>query len=202
MLRCCADEVNALVLDVGSLYVKGGYAGDDVPKAIFPSVRPARRRVSGRLQDVARTASAPRVLHGPAPASPCSVLYPARPHSSCLLHSQRTVRTAASASRSSTHAIALPQVMGVGGKEAETQDGANDAVAMDGDDGDDGAQPLLLFPPVRLRICQHLQKNMKHASVPTHIVRQYCGRGCTRRRWCSGNHAAVPRPKRAAAGIG
>mmetsp|Transcript_3544 Transcript_3544/g.10296 ORF Transcript_3544/g.10296 Transcript_3544/m.10296 type:complete len:435 (+) Transcript_3544:267-1571(+) len=32
------DEVNALVLDVGSLYVKGGYAGDDVPKAIFPSV--------------------------------------------------------------------------------------------------------------------------------------------------------------------
>lgn len=33
-----ADEVNALVLDVGSLYVKGGYAGDDVPKAIFPSV--------------------------------------------------------------------------------------------------------------------------------------------------------------------
>lgn len=33
-----ADEVNALVLDVGSLYVKGGYAGDDIPKAIFPSV--------------------------------------------------------------------------------------------------------------------------------------------------------------------
>lgn len=31
------DEVNALVLDVGSLYVKGGYAGDDTPKAIFPS---------------------------------------------------------------------------------------------------------------------------------------------------------------------
>ena len=34
-----ADEVNALVLDVGSLYVKGGYAGEDTPKALFPSVR-------------------------------------------------------------------------------------------------------------------------------------------------------------------
>ena len=33
-----ADEVNALVLDVGSLYVKGGYAGEDTPKALFPSV--------------------------------------------------------------------------------------------------------------------------------------------------------------------
>lgn len=32
------DEVNALVLDVGSLYVKGGYAGEDTPKALFPSV--------------------------------------------------------------------------------------------------------------------------------------------------------------------
>ena len=38
MLLAAADEVNALVLDVGSLYVKGGYAGEDNPKALFPSV--------------------------------------------------------------------------------------------------------------------------------------------------------------------
>jgi len=34
----CADEVNALVLDIGTCLVKAGYAGDDVPKAVFPSV--------------------------------------------------------------------------------------------------------------------------------------------------------------------
>mmetsp|Transcript_14127 Transcript_14127/g.38206 ORF Transcript_14127/g.38206 Transcript_14127/m.38206 type:complete len:438 (+) Transcript_14127:3436-4749(+) len=31
------DEVNALVLDIGTCLVKAGYAGDDVPKAVFPS---------------------------------------------------------------------------------------------------------------------------------------------------------------------
>eukprot|EP00191_Tetraselmis_sp_GSL018_P005574 CAMPEP_0177603596 /NCGR_PEP_ID=MMETSP0419_2-20121207/15605_1 /TAXON_ID=582737 /ORGANISM="Tetraselmis sp., Strain GSL018" /LENGTH=415 /DNA_ID=CAMNT_0019097395 /DNA_START=48 /DNA_END=1292 /DNA_ORIENTATION=+ len=31
------DEVNAVVVDVGSYTVKAGYAGDDVPKAVFPS---------------------------------------------------------------------------------------------------------------------------------------------------------------------
>lgn len=32
------------MLDVGSLYVKGGYAGEDTPKALFPSVRAVEPR--------------------------------------------------------------------------------------------------------------------------------------------------------------
>ena len=35
----CADEVNAIVLDVGTYQVKAGYAGEDTPKFVFPSVR-------------------------------------------------------------------------------------------------------------------------------------------------------------------
>jgi len=31
------DEVNAVVLDIGSCTVKAGYAGEDTPKAVFPS---------------------------------------------------------------------------------------------------------------------------------------------------------------------
>jgi actin-like protein 6A len=34
----CADEVNAIVLDVGTYQVKAGYAGEDTPKFAFPSV--------------------------------------------------------------------------------------------------------------------------------------------------------------------
>ncbi|KAJ9512256.1 hypothetical protein QJQ45_012818 [Haematococcus lacustris] len=37
VLRLVADEVNALVLDLGSCLCKAGYAGDDGPKAVFPS---------------------------------------------------------------------------------------------------------------------------------------------------------------------
>ena len=37
-LPCIADEVNALVIDLGSHTVKAGYAGEDTPKALFPSV--------------------------------------------------------------------------------------------------------------------------------------------------------------------
>jgi hypothetical protein len=33
-----ADEINAVVLDAGSLNMKAGYAGEDAPKAVFPSV--------------------------------------------------------------------------------------------------------------------------------------------------------------------
>lgn len=33
-----ADEINAVVLDAGSLNVKAGYAGEDAPKAVFPSL--------------------------------------------------------------------------------------------------------------------------------------------------------------------
>jgi hypothetical protein len=31
------DEVNALVIDVGSSWTKAGYAGEDGPKAVFPT---------------------------------------------------------------------------------------------------------------------------------------------------------------------
>jgi hypothetical protein len=34
-----ADEVNAVVLDIGTYQVKAGYAGEDAPKYVFPSVR-------------------------------------------------------------------------------------------------------------------------------------------------------------------
>lgn len=34
-----ADEVNAVVLDLGTWQCRAGYAGDDTPKAVFPSVR-------------------------------------------------------------------------------------------------------------------------------------------------------------------
>jgi hypothetical protein len=41
--RChAADEVNALVLDAGSYLCRAGYAGDDTPKAVFPSVSRGR----------------------------------------------------------------------------------------------------------------------------------------------------------------
>jgi len=32
------DEVGAIVLDLGSNTTKGGYAGEDSPKTLFPSV--------------------------------------------------------------------------------------------------------------------------------------------------------------------
>lgn len=35
-----ADEVSAIVLDLGSHTCKAGYAGEDAPKAVFPSVSP------------------------------------------------------------------------------------------------------------------------------------------------------------------
>jgi hypothetical protein len=34
-----ADEVSAIVLDLGSHSCKAGYAGEDQPKCVFPSVR-------------------------------------------------------------------------------------------------------------------------------------------------------------------
>lgn len=33
-----ADEVSAIVVDLGSHTCKAGYAGEDAPKAVFPSV--------------------------------------------------------------------------------------------------------------------------------------------------------------------
>lgn len=35
---CIADEVSAIVIDLGSHTCKAGYAGEDAPKAVFPSV--------------------------------------------------------------------------------------------------------------------------------------------------------------------
>jgi hypothetical protein len=33
------DEVNAVVIDLGTYLCRAGFAGDDTPKAAFPSVR-------------------------------------------------------------------------------------------------------------------------------------------------------------------
>lgn len=38
MIICHVDEVSAIVLDLGSHTCKAGYAGEDAPKAVFPSV--------------------------------------------------------------------------------------------------------------------------------------------------------------------
>ncbi len=38
MLCSGADEVNAVVIDIGTFGVKAGYAGEDTPKFMFPSV--------------------------------------------------------------------------------------------------------------------------------------------------------------------
>ena len=35
----CADEVNALVIDIGGYQCKAGYAGEDAPKVVFGTVR-------------------------------------------------------------------------------------------------------------------------------------------------------------------
>lgn len=39
LLIHCTDEVNSIVVDVGSYTCKAGYGGEDTPKAVFPSVR-------------------------------------------------------------------------------------------------------------------------------------------------------------------
>lgn len=55
------DEVNAVVLDIGTYAVKAGYAGEDTPKYVFPSVRqPARLTPLLPPQAI--------VLHGGVPA--------------------------------------------------------------------------------------------------------------------------------------
>ena len=48
----CADEVSAIVVDVGHTSCKAGFAGEDNPKAVFPShvgvVRPGKDGVVGQ----------------------------------------------------------------------------------------------------------------------------------------------------------
>ena len=48
-----ADEVSAIVIDLGSHTCKAGYAGEDAPKAVFPSVRfsPSSRIKAGTRSD-------------------------------------------------------------------------------------------------------------------------------------------------------
>ena len=57
-----ADEVNAIVLDLGAGSVKAGYAGEDTPKAIFPSVRLATAPVRSFAQLYSRLCSAMKYL--------------------------------------------------------------------------------------------------------------------------------------------
>ena len=37
-IKMCDDEVAALVVDNGSGMCKAGFAGDDAPRAVFPSI--------------------------------------------------------------------------------------------------------------------------------------------------------------------
>lgn len=60
---CDEDETTALVCDNGSGLVKAGFAGDDAPRAVFPSIvgRP-RHQVRLRL----RRGCGPGTPRGPA----------------------------------------------------------------------------------------------------------------------------------------
>ncbi|KAK4342356.1 hypothetical protein RND71_038172 [Anisodus tanguticus] len=42
------DEVSAIVIDLGSHTCKTGYAGEDAPKALFPSMKPLKFRILTR----------------------------------------------------------------------------------------------------------------------------------------------------------
>ena len=44
----CDDEVAALVVDNGSGMCKAGFAGDDAPRAVFPSIVGRPRHQVGR----------------------------------------------------------------------------------------------------------------------------------------------------------
>lgn len=61
---CDEDETTALVCDNGSGLVKAGFAGDDAPRAVFPSIvgRPASPGSGCRFPEGARP--------GPHAASP------------------------------------------------------------------------------------------------------------------------------------
>lgn len=60
-----ADEVNAVVLDLGSYQCRAGYAGDDAPKAVFSSVRRlAAHRAAKRRPRLIPRASAARQRAG------------------------------------------------------------------------------------------------------------------------------------------
>ena len=45
------DEVQALVIDNGSGTIKAGFAGEDAPRAVFPTVVGRPRRTAMMLKD-------------------------------------------------------------------------------------------------------------------------------------------------------
>jgi hypothetical protein len=53
LIICHADEVNAIVLDIGACQCKAGYAGEDTPKVVIGTVRPELPNFSGSMQTVA-----------------------------------------------------------------------------------------------------------------------------------------------------
>ena len=48
------DEVSAVVVDIGSTCTKAGYAGEDCPKFVFPSVRSPARASQQRARTIRR----------------------------------------------------------------------------------------------------------------------------------------------------
>ncbi len=63
-LCCLTDEVSAVVVDIGTSSTKSGYAGEDCPKFVIPSVRAARHRPS-RAQGAPAQACAHRARTHP-----------------------------------------------------------------------------------------------------------------------------------------
>lgn len=59
---CDDDETTALVCDNGSGLVKAGFAGDDAPRAVFPSIV-GRPRHQVRVTPPSAHASQPPVLY-------------------------------------------------------------------------------------------------------------------------------------------
>ena len=58
--ECCfsfLDETGGIVVDIGSSSIKLGYGGEDVPKAVYPSVLPLLRLLSSdsRTDSTAKT---------------------------------------------------------------------------------------------------------------------------------------------------
>uniref|UniRef100_A0A452EFE1 Actin alpha 1, skeletal muscle n=1 Tax=Capra hircus TaxID=9925 RepID=A0A452EFE1_CAPHI len=51
---CDEDETTALVCDNGSGLVKAGFAGDDAPRAVFPSIVGRPRHQVRLLKDTTR----------------------------------------------------------------------------------------------------------------------------------------------------
>ena len=73
-LTCYADEVAALVIDIGSSSLRAGYAGDDAPKAIIPTSFGFIQESSSNGDAMMADAGAPEGEQPPAP-QPKAKLY-------------------------------------------------------------------------------------------------------------------------------